>query len=1535
MSDATESLAPADPHGHDEHEYDDGHGPPSASDSIRQLVIVSFLIGGLLLLHAFGSPEAHEGNYDPTAMLALGFVILASFTIGQLVGVIRLPHITGYLLAGMVFGPSISGFVPYRLFPPFDEGVLNDRVIGQLRPLETLAVALIALTAGGELRIEGLKKGLKAIFGVLGAQLVFVLVATTAYVWAIGGTYPDFALPGFEGVEGRALIYVGLTVAAISFATSPAATIAVINEGGAKGPMSRTVLSAVVLKDVLVVVLFGVFSALALTELGGTSEVPLEQKLAWEIFGSLVVGVVLGGGMALYLRYVGKELLLFIVGVVYAATFVVGWARTTELHAELDPVLIFLTTGFTVANFSRHGETFIHSVEKIAMPVYVVFFTLAGAKLHLDEVIHLFSFAIGLVAVRVAAIYLGVRLGAALGDADEGTKKYGWMGFVSQAGVAITFAGFVSMRFGEPGEALGALLIAGVAINEVIGPVLLKVGLGLAGELKGPATEAPEEEAPLSEVAPPKPSPWSPWAEDEGTVDWGPPLRTGEVALDRTVRDLENDLRVISRTVSEGPVAAFRKNAEDYLRELRREFLRHHRRLLVAARQAGEIEDEEARMSARRELAAALRAEQAELAEKWRGALLRRRAELEKSDGWSPNEVVQSLDEVSEQVPERMALPYDEGCFVTKPSDGVGKRVQRGWLRLRRGTSRFIGQPMARRDVALRDLVRFHLSGATPPNLEAVAALFIEAERHLAGRTRNLFDGLVNRYDALASRCLDPDLDMHAEVAAMRGDVEEELLLALDEVGRMGRDAIKRTARVLAKGVRDVKAELPTYCSVDLPERRRRPSRIFKERVAALKALTEHLGALRKSVAGEVALVAMELELVGLEARVKDLVASYGGRLKREMGRRATVQAERAAQAFAEARQHVDAELSSSDTGHEMAGALRQITEVTEKTAGEAARVVGDLQTELLDEEKLAPLMHALSEAASALTPRYRVIAGRLMRGAQRLPPAVQRVDVPFRDLVLEHGETRIGPELFRASRETSEKLQPLVAALREAERLVAFNVELATVELEVTLGETVPKETRALIREMVVGQLDRSEARVDRLADQAAGLGEALDAGIHEATLGALDELRAQLVDGDVTRAKLEELRREASRRRFLQRAVRFPSALSEARVQLGRAVGALVGDARLEMWRRRLGLKIREDIAVLGPQTFAAPKPLAELPNVYRRLFSADTMEAADVLTGREEQIRHARNVLGGEAKKERGKGRLRAVALVGLDGVGKASVAAAIVRGGRWKTVKKFAFERPARMDDVERVLREAQDASLVVVDGLHWLTAARPGGYDPLRRFVDGVVKTAGKKSWLVQAEELWWRYASSVASLDDAFPEVVRLEPLSPDELRAAVMERHRLSGYGHAFGRSRGRGFVEQLVARGASRVRAPFQQYFNDLHAASGGLVRDALRLWLASIDAIETDSVVHVGHVPASGYTALGRLPRETLIVLYQVARQGWMDAAVLAHLFRIDEDAARAHLARLRHLGVLTQKDSAYRVSVHLRGALVRVLDERGWA
>lgn len=1519
-------------HGHGEHGDGHGHGSEPGA-ALRQLVIVVALVAGMLLLHRFGVTGGR--GIDPTAMLALGFVVLASFTIGALVDVIKLPHITGYLFAGAFFGPSVVELLQnglgVALPAPFDVGVLNRQVIGQLNPLNTLAVALIALTAGGELRIDALKKGLRAITGVLVGQLVTVLVLVTAFFYLVSGVVPALALPELGDIGGAA-IPIGLTVAAIAFATSPAATIAVITETGAKGPMSRTVLSAVVLKDVFVVILFGVFSALAMASLGAEGahgDQSLAMVLSQEIIGSIVIGVVLGGMIALYLRFVGEALLLFIVGVVYTAAFLVSQAKAA--HLTLDPVLIFLAAGFVVSNFSRQGTAFIHEVEKLSMPVYVVFFTLAGANLHLDEVWHLLPFAVALVLVRMGAVYLGVLLGGRLGKADEGTQKYGWLGFLSQAGVAITFAGFVGERFGDPGQSIQSLLIAGVALNEVLGPVLLKVGLEWAGETSS-QKQTPEEQSDG------EPRCFEEWKGTNDSVDWGGGVDSGSEELDGQLHELEAELRQVVRRLSDGPMIELRDDTEKHLRELRREFLRHHRRVVVHARKVTEAEaklDQDAedwkeqRKALRQELSQLLRTEQTELAERWRSILLGRGAQLSKRAAWKPDALVLEIDNLVDAVPKQLLVPWDAQSFEPRVEDGFVQSARRSLLRGRRWWAKLFGNELAPRRFAAHDLVRFHLAGEAPPRLEAVATVIIQGHRHLVGRTRNMFDDIVAAYDGFAEECVACDVDLNDQVRRIRDDIEGQMRLALEEAARITRDGSHRTERILARAVRGIKGDVATYCTLDLSERSRRSSKVFRERVRALETLGQNIDKLRRSVGGEYALLAMELELLGLEARVKDLLAEFAGRLAAMTQRRALDQATRAQEALDEALRECDALLgveAKERSGAELVAMLRLLAENTEKVAAGAARIARELRDELLDERKVAPLLDALGGAAASLTERYLVVAGRLARGEHRLPPPVRRVEVEFREIVVEHVETSVAPRLSRAARRAAERIEPLIAALKETERLVAFNVELATQELELVLDEPVPAETRRLLHEMLSAQVERSASVIAGLRGDANRWPEELAESIEGAVTGALDELRGQLVDGVITRSKLDELRRSAHRRRLAQRFTNLPSAFGELREQLGRALGALIGDARLEVWRRSLGLPVPKTAEVLDGEAFATPQVQAELPLVYRRLFAAESMEAGDVLTGREQAIAQARSALQGE------RGLAKCVAVVGLDGVGKASVVSAIVRGGGWRSVKRLSLEGPATVEDVEALLKEATEAQLVVLQGLHWMMSAKPGGFEPLRRFVDGVV--CSSSAWLLYAEELSWLYASSVAPLSAAFPEAIHLKPLTPDELTAAVMERHRLSGFSHSFDRREGQSSVETWIARGASRIRRPMEQYFHDLHTATGGLVRDALRLWLASIRGVKDDDVVHVGHVPRGGYTALSRLPESVLLTLFQIARQGWMDAPALASLYRTSESEARAELARLEHLGLLERQGHAHRVAIHLRGAVVRVIAERGW-
>ena len=1478
----------------------------------RKVVIVLLLVVGVVVLHRFA---VRTPGFDPSAMLALGFVILASYAFGQLVERVGLPHITGYLIAGLLLGPSVASFIPaaYQV-APFNEGLLSHNVQQQLSPLKTLAVALIALTAGGELKISSLRRGLGAILGVLGGQVMVILALSIAFVFAIGGFVPHLHLAGLGHLDINGALALGAVVGAISIATSPAATIAVINGQNARGPMTTSVLATVVLKDVVVVILFSIFATFASQAIsgdGGDGSVSL--YLLRHVGGGLLLGAVVGGLMAAYLRFVKVEVLLFLVGAVYTAAYVGG-----ELHVET--VVLFITAGFVTANFSTEGDAMLETVETLSLPVYVVFFTLAGAHLDLGSLGDVAFFALALVALRALGILLGTKLGGAAGGATLKTRKYGWLGFVSQAGVAISLADLLAseqMHLGEVGEQLSTLIIAGIAINELIGPVMLKFGLTKAKETEDTIDEAGPSE---SQAAPDESlEPW-PIPETGGDA-WGPPVAVSSPDLVELVRELQLDLGHMSKDVGEQPIDRFHSAALSYIREIRREFLRHHRRITVQAT------DDSTELNA----AEALRLEQAELAEKWRAAVLARGARVRQTPGWDPDPIMAAVDAITLGLPEEITAPYEPESFEPQPGDPPWRALARSWLRARKSARALFGSAMPDRTVELRALARYHLWGRLPARLEAVAALYVQAESHLVARTRSIFDGIVVAYDELAEEVESEGKTVLPESALMevRRQVDEELMLAVQEVDRIREDLALRTSRAIGTSLCDLKTDLPLVATPDLPMRKRAASKLYTYHEDTMSWLRRGTSAARETGAALYNRLALEMELHALEGRVKDALEDHATALGADVSGRAHRQIGRVRQAIEDSEARLAEALEASESPSELIAGVRGICEPVVRVSAEAARLSTLLRDQLTSDEAVSPVLDRLTRAAQELTDHYAIPAKALPRGERSLPIPVETVEVPFREWVLARIETTLAPRLLSSTREVAQRVEPLSQALSELERRIAFNVELAVNELSVVDGE-VPPDTLKLVREMIGDALDRNRVLFAGYEQESAGWGDEAKRAMRDAVLSSLDELRGGLVDGEVGRMRTR-MQRDVRGQRAVRRLREQREGLARAwRIGLA-ALGETLGEERIDRARQHLGLPVRLAKDEIQEHTFAAPEPKGAIPMIYRRLFSTTALEAGDILTGRDEALARAMSLLEGE-----GAPTLRTVAVVGPDGVGKSAFVNAVRRSKRWPKVRELSLDGPATRADVDALFEAGASGHLVVVSGLQWLLSMRPGGLSPLRYLVARIVEDAGKNAFLVRADGLVWAQSLAIAPLREAFPEVVQLDPLDEDALQAAVLARHTVSGYGLVFsqGNTPRSGF-EELALRAASPFTRPKESFFRALHGASGGLLRDALRLWLASVEEVdETSDFVHLGPVPTPSIFALRRLDDAQVLTLYQVARQGWMNPEVHASMFRTDCATARARLLALEHVDILDRVGDVWRIAQHLRGPIHRLLVERGF-
>ncbi|MBI3994148.1 MAG: cation:proton antiporter, partial [Candidatus Lambdaproteobacteria bacterium] len=177
-----------------------------------------------------------------------------------------------------------------------------------------------------------------------------------------------------------------------------------------------------------------------------------------------------------YMQRVGHELPLLVLGVAFAAV-----ALLPGLH--LSGMLACMVAGFYIENFSPHGDDLMRAIERHALPVYVVFFTLAGAGLDVPALRATWPLAVFLVLLRLLLTTLGTVLGAALGRAPRPVLACAWSGFVAQAGINVGIAALVGQRFPQFGESVQTVLLAMVALNQIAGPVLFRLGLTRAGEV--------------------------------------------------------------------------------------------------------------------------------------------------------------------------------------------------------------------------------------------------------------------------------------------------------------------------------------------------------------------------------------------------------------------------------------------------------------------------------------------------------------------------------------------------------------------------------------------------------------------------------------------------------------------------------------------------------------------------------------------------------------------------------------------------------------------------------------------------------------------------------------------------------------------------------------------------------------------------------------------------------------------------------------------------------------------------------------------
>lgn len=383
--------------------------------------------------------------------IVLGIALIVGVVFGKFLNKLKIPAVAGYIIAGLLLGKS--GF-----------DIISSGFIEDLSFISDFALGIIAFNIGSELELSVIKKLGKSIF------IIAICEALGAFILVTGITFlitKDMAI--------------ALILGAVSSATAPAATVMVLREYNANGPLTSTLLGVVAVDDAICLMIYAIASSIAKVFI--KHEVITLYKVVVYPVQEIILSIIVGGIIGILLAYLIKistkemEMISFIIGIIILTDGI-----ATML--TLSPLLTSMSLGIMVANISSNHKRAFSSIERFSPPIITVFFILAGARLDISLIPKIGLIGIAYLILRITGKIAGASLGGVISKASDTVRRYIGLGLLSQVGVAVGLAIVVNREFAgtKLGNIVITILLATTIITEIIGPVATKYAIIKAKE---------------------------------------------------------------------------------------------------------------------------------------------------------------------------------------------------------------------------------------------------------------------------------------------------------------------------------------------------------------------------------------------------------------------------------------------------------------------------------------------------------------------------------------------------------------------------------------------------------------------------------------------------------------------------------------------------------------------------------------------------------------------------------------------------------------------------------------------------------------------------------------------------------------------------------------------------------------------------------------------------------------------------------------------------------------------------------------------
>ena len=387
---------------------------------------------------------------------SLGLILLLALLAGHLVQFLRVPEVTGYLLAGIALGPSVLGWVSHEN-------------LQALNVLSEVALGLILFSVGSVFHhARFVRYGRRIFFLTLiesfgAASLVSVGTILAGQSWQIAGL-----------------------LGAIAIATAPASTLMVLRECNSRGPLSDTLLGIIAVNNILCLAAYSLVAALIDLEAGWGGSAALIDTfygsiypLIWQMMGSVALGFLVGLMLAGWATKVNEqgEMLMLLAGSVLLC---VGVARILDL----SPLVASLSVGGTMVNLSARSRRLFQTLSRTDPPFYAIFFVIAGADLDVALVPSMGIVGAYYVLARAVGKFWGARIGARWLGLEDVVQRLLGFGLMAQAGIAVGLVLLINRRFPDYSQVVATVILSAVVIYEMFGPISTRFAIIRSGEAR-------------------------------------------------------------------------------------------------------------------------------------------------------------------------------------------------------------------------------------------------------------------------------------------------------------------------------------------------------------------------------------------------------------------------------------------------------------------------------------------------------------------------------------------------------------------------------------------------------------------------------------------------------------------------------------------------------------------------------------------------------------------------------------------------------------------------------------------------------------------------------------------------------------------------------------------------------------------------------------------------------------------------------------------------------------------------------------------